>query len=185
MENNIQKAERFLREAFVKNPGYSFGDPEIMIGHSRTVRDVSLRIAKRMECDKELLEIMALWHDIGKAHEADWKVLRERHDELGYEVTKDILPELNLSVEQKEKLVAFLRGDLNSSSEAKMAKDADIIAFFADEKLQAALKEWADGKGFSSELQRKIAGVDSLRFEISKELVKRPLEAMKKYWNLS
>ena len=85
MENNIQKAERFLREAFVKNPGYSFGDPEIMIGHSRTVRDVSLQIAERMECDKELLEIMALWHDIGKrcGQCGDHGNLYHSHDEKG------------------------------------------------------------------------------------------------------
>jgi len=182
--SNIDKAERFLKDIFIENPVYSFGDWTIMYNHSRNVRDFALKIAEFIECDKRLLEIESILHDIGKAYKTDVKTLRERHSELGYEVAKNLLTQLESSQEQQEKLTAFLAGDTDSI-EGRIIKDADTVAFFADKKLQAALKNWADEQGLSDELQRKVDKFKSLIFESSRAIAGPLYEQMKKRWNLS
>lgn len=183
MKTNIEQTDLFLKRAFKKNSSYSFGDPVIMYEHGRTVRDFAMRITGSVECDRELLEVMALFHDIGKAYKADEQTLREKHAELGYEVTKDFLPDLELRDDQRQTLVDFLKGDM-TSIEATVIKDADIIAFFADERLQQALKTWGDNNGLPNELQRKADKIRNLTFT-SSEAIARPIyERFIEIWGL-
>ena len=162
-------AEEYLKQSFIENPSYSFGDWTIMYEHSVKVKDLALRIAQEIECDEELLIIESLWHDIGKVYKADEKILRERHAELGYQVTKNFLPQLSLPFEKEARLISFLKGDL-SSIEAQVVKDADIIAFYMDEKLQLAFKTWAEKNNLLNEIERKINKLNHLRFNISKQI---------------
>ncbi len=177
------QVEKFVKDSFEKNPSYSFNDWTIMYNHSLMVRDVSFKIAKDINCDKKLLEIEALLHDIGKTYKTDLKTLREHHNELGYEVVKQFLPELNLSQEQSFKLEDFLRGQVKSV-ESMIIKDADIIAFFADKRLQEAFSGWADKEGLKDELQRKADKINKINFESSKELAMEPYQEMKNIWHL-
>ena len=181
--SNIDRVERFLKDVFIENPLYSFGDWTIMYNHSRNVRDFALEIAEFIECDKSLLEIESILHDVGKAYKTDAETLRKQHGELGYEVAKNFLPEIKLSREQKERLAAFLVGN-TESVEAQIVKDADVIAFFADEKLQVALKNWADEQGLPNELQRKADKFRNLIFEPSRIIASPLYEQIKKRWNL-
>lgn len=180
---NAKIAQEFLKKVFVDNPDYSFGDWTVMYQHSLNVRDLALKIAEQVECDKEVLEIFTLLHDIGKAYKADDLFLHEHHEELGFKVTEPILSKLLLTAEQLVKLTEFLKGDL-SSPEAMVVKDADTLAFFMDERLQDLFKKWADEKGLVGELQRKADKYQKLKFEISKRLAEPFYEDMKKRWNL-
>ncbi|MEK7620113.1 MAG: HD domain-containing protein [Patescibacteria group bacterium] len=183
MKTNVERADQFLKSAFENNPSYSFGEPSIMYNHSRRVRDMALEIAASVPCDRELLEILALFHDIGKAYDADEQTLRERHDELGYEVTKDFLPQLKLTDEQRHKLVDFLKGTFNSI-ESTIIKDADIIAFFTDPILQQELKDWGDSRGLPNELQRKAEKISKLSLQASKAIAEPLYNAYIKTWGL-
>jgi len=176
-------SERFLREAFEGNSLYSFGDPEIIIGHSLIVRDVTLLIARDVRCNLRLIEVMALLHDIGKAHSADADVLRERHTELGFEVAGEFVAGLGFNSAELEKINGFLKGDM-SSLEARIVKDADVIAFFMDGRLQRALKLWGDANGFSDELQRKADKIGGLRFEVSVGIAGEYYDGMVREWGL-
>ncbi len=174
---NAEIAEEYLKEVFTENPAYSFGDWTIMYQHSLNVRDLALKIAEQVECDKELLELFALFHDIGKAFKADYMYLHEHHEELGFNVAEPILSRLSLTAEQLAKLTEFLKGDL-SSLEANVMKDADTLAFFMDEKLQDLFKKWADEKGLVGELQRKADKYQKLKFEISRKMGKEAHDKM-------
>jgi len=178
------QTESFLQDAFVANPSYSFDDPTIMIEHSKTVRDVALQIEEVTHCRRNLLEVMALLHDIGKAYPADEQTLREKHAELGYEVARDFIAKLDLGDDERMRIVTFLKGDMESL-EAQIIKDADIIAFFVDEQLQKALKEWGDKNDLPNELQRKANKFEKLKFGISREIAKEPYQKMLARWNLS
>ncbi len=183
MESNIKRVDAFLKSVLEANPSYSFGDPTIMYNHSRTVRDFALQIAKSVECDQDLLEPMALFHDIGKAFVADEQTLREKHAELGYEVTKEFLPQLELSREQRDKLVAFLKGNFDFI-EAEIVKDADIIAFYVDSILQKALKDWGDKNDLPNELQRKADKIRKLSLPASTNIAQPLYEKYIQDWNL-
>ncbi len=175
---NIELATEFLHYA-----SYSFGDPAIMINHAIMVRDLALQIEENVHCDQNLLSIMALFHDIGKAYETDQQTLREKHAELGYEVTKDFIPTLKLGDNDRTLLVSFLKGDM-SSLQAQIIKDADIIAFFADERLQKALKEWGDKNALPNELQRKANKIADLKFEVSVKIARPFYEQLVARWDL-
>ncbi|MHB8831427.1 MAG: HDIG domain-containing metalloprotein [Patescibacteria group bacterium] len=174
---NAEIAEEYLKKVFVDNPDYSFGDWSVIYQHSLNVRDLALKIAEQVECDKELLELFALFHDIGKAYKADYLYLHEHHEELGFNVAEPILSKLSLSTGQSVKLTEFLKGDL-SSVEANIMKDADTLAFFMDERLQDLFKKWADEKGLVGELQRKADKYQKLKFEISKAMGKAAHDKM-------
>ena len=179
----IESVEQFLKQAFEANPSYSFDDPDIMIRHAMMVRDIALKIENEVHCDRSLLEVMALFHDIGKAYAADQETLRKKHAELGYEVTKDFLPTLKLSEEDLECLENFLKGDM-TSLHAQIVKDADVIAFFADPILQVALKNWGEKNDLPHELQRKADRIETLTFETSKQIARPLYDQMVAKWRL-
>lgn len=183
MESTIEQTENFLKISFQENPSYSFNDWIIMYEHSLKVRDFALKIAESVECNKELLTIEALLHDIGKCCKASSKTLREHHAELGYDVAKEFVSQLNLPEEVKNNLVMFLKGQLDSV-EGQVVKDADIIAFLSDEKLQNALKIWADKENLPGELQKKLNKINNLKFDVSKEIALPFFESMRERWNL-
>lgn len=174
---NKRIAEDFLKQVFIENPAYSFGDWTVMYDHSLRVRDLAMKIAEHVECDTELLELFALFHDIGKAYKADYLYLHEHHEELGFSVAESILSKLSLTAEQLTKFTDFLKGDLGSL-EANVMKDADTLAFFMDEKLQELFKKWADEKGLVGELQRKADKYQKLKFPISRDMGKAAHDKM-------
>lgn len=183
MNSTRKKTKQFLKQAFQDNPSYSFNNWEIMYNHGLTVQKFAMQIAESVSCDNEIVSIGALLHDIGKTYKADNEILREKHGQLAYEVSKDLLKTLNLS----DKQLGHLRGILSeadSSIEADIIHDADIIAFFADKQLQQALSKWADEKGLPNELQRKLDKQEQLKLSISKETAKPLAQQMKDKWKL-
>ena len=71
-----EKTKRFLKDSFIKNPHYSFDDWRIMYNHGLNVLDYSMRLAKKIRCDKEVLIVASLLHDIGKTYKTSDKILR-------------------------------------------------------------------------------------------------------------
>lgn len=184
MSNDIlEQTREFLENAFIENPHFSFGNWRIMYNHSLLVLKFALGIAEEIDCDKLVLSVGSLLHDIGKAYKADEQLLREKHEELGYEISQKFLEKFNFSDEQRLKLKDIFLGD-GKSVERQIIKDADIVAFFADERLQKALKSWADKRGLTNELQRKLDKVRLLHFGVSKKIAEPFYKEMKKRWDL-
>lgn len=178
-----KQVQEFIRESFQGNPDYSFGDWTIMYKHSLKVKETALQIAKSVECDKELLAIEALLHDIGKVYRANSKMLRKHHAKLGYKVAGKFVEQLDLSRQMKKELMTFLKGR-KGSIEGQIVKDADVVSFFSDVKLQKAFKNWAEKEGLRAELQRKANKINELEFDVSKKIAWPFYEKMKRRWCL-
>ena len=73
---NVEKTKKFIEKSFREKPHFSFNNWKIMYYHSLTVLNFSLKISEKIECDKKVLSIAALLHDIGKTYEADEETLR-------------------------------------------------------------------------------------------------------------
>jgi putative nucleotidyltransferase with HDIG domain len=183
MSQAIDLVKEFVKSSFRNNSAYSFGDWRIMVEHSMKVGDFAVQIAREISCDVELLTIEALLHDIGKTYPANPKILRQQHSGLGYKVAGNFLSRLRLSQERTDKLEEFLLGNLDTI-EGRIIKDADIIAFYSDEKLQRALKVWGDHEGLSDELQRKADKMEKLQFDVSRQIAKPLYEKMRTQWQL-
>ena len=141
----VQQSVEFVNKSFRENPHYSFGDWHIMADHSIQVMKYALEIADGypVEVDPLVVALSALFHDIGKVVKADEQTLLEKHEEMGREVTKDLLPKLGLTQKQIKQIEEIFSHE-NNSLEKSIVKDADYIDFYVNEKLHTAAKKWAD-----------------------------------------
>ena len=179
--NNIERVKEFVKKQFIKNPDFSFNDWRIMYNHSLKVEEIAMKIAESVECDRLLLSISALLHDIGKAYKADVQTLHYKHEEFNLKVAEGFIDSLGLSSERLEKLKQIMssKGD---STELKIIKDADALALFADKTLYMLYIKWAHEKGLDSSIKRKLDKFSKSNFEVSKEIGKKWFEQMKKDW---
>jgi HD superfamily phosphodiesterase len=60
----IQKTKNFMKEAFIEHPHYSFNHWSVMYDHSILVQSLALQIADEIDCDKTIVAIASLLHDI-------------------------------------------------------------------------------------------------------------------------
>lgn len=164
--------------------------------HLESVRKIALKLAEKVEgeSDIEVLEISALYHDIGRAEdikkgEMDPFEEHAGHAKRGAEMISDYVEEF-VSHAQLEKIKGIIR---NHHSEAKtlegrIVQDADSISNFGANNLwrqihyasyyERTLEDsidyfWNTAVG---EYQEKI---ESMYFQISKEIAEKRLERQK------
>jgi len=179
----IGKTEEFVAKEFQGNPHYSFNDWTVMYNHSLKVRDIALRIAKDLPCDKTTIAICAFLHDIGKTFKADSETLHKHHEDFNLLVSEKFLDSLELSSKQLKKAKEVIANNTDSV-ETKVIEDADTLALYADKKLYMLFIQWAKENNFNDAIQRKIDKFSKLNFEVSKEIGKDWYEQMKKDWAL-
>lgn len=184
----IQEAKQFLIKSFTENPSYSFGDDSIMIEHSINVANLCLNLAVYYDYDPTTLALGGMFHDIGKSILIDGKpvdpvILRDKHETFNYPMMKEFL-----SGKVDDNVLELLKDafDPEGDSDIKhLVKDADIIEFYMNYRLQKALKEWGDKEGFFTELQKKADKFEKVLWsEKSKEMARPFWEVMKLRWNL-
>ncbi len=102
--------------------------------HLDRVRDNAMKIAKEVDCDKEVLEAAALMHDIGyKNHEKDHKI----HYKFSMEIAEEWLPKAGFPKEKMKDVLEVIRlhdnyhwhkdGEKTNHTETKIIQDADRI----------------------------------------------------------
>ena len=182
-EELITQAEEFVKQSFTENPHFSFGHWSVMYDHSVTVKNIALKIAEQVECDKMLIALGALLHDIGKTQKADENTLHYDHEKFNLPISRFFIDSLNLSASKKRSLKELI-SYASDSVEMKVIKDADALALYADKRLYMLYIEWAIKNGLSTSIQRKIDKFDKLRFPISKKIGEKWFEIMKRDWNL-
>ncbi len=107
-------------------------DPKLWENHVQLVRKYALRLAKVEKADKEVVEIAALLHDIGKSKG------RKGHAERSYELSKC----LDLPEKKKELILKCIkkhgckRSDKKDELEVKIIQAADALGTLFDEKWQ-------------------------------------------------
>jgi len=178
----IKNSIKFLEKSFRENPHYSFDDWTIMYEHSLEVmKNTQILAEKHPQVDKVVVAIAGLFHDIGKTVKTDEKTLREKHEELGLQVTEKFLETLELSEEQVKKIRELFAIN-NNSLEKTIVKDADYMDFYKNKKLNMAFKKWIDANNLPGEIERKIKRFEKLSAH-AKEIAKSSFEKMKKEWN--
>jgi putative nucleotidyltransferase with HDIG domain len=177
----VEAAKHFVRDAFIKNPKFSFNDWTIMYDHSLHVLDLSLKISKKVICNKAVVSLGALLHDIGKTYEADEETLIKNHARLAWTISGDFLNRLDLRPAQLYHLKEILGGNL-TGPEGDIIHDADIIAFLVDERLQSAFQKWAKSKNMDGEMRRKIDKFNSLRLGASREIGRKFYDQARARW---
>lgn len=181
LDDITEETKLFVFEEFEANPHYSFGDGSIMYQHSLHVLDYALELTSELPCDKLIVTLEALLHDIGKTYKADEAVLQERHHELGWKVCEKYLKSLKLTDTQLGELKLFFEKKTDSI-ESRIVKDADVIAFYSDARLHNQFRRWAEEKNKEGELERKLNKFDSLNFSISKQIAEPLHEKLKQKW---
>lgn len=180
----VQKTITFLKDAFQKHPHYSFNDWTIMYDHSVNVMRKSLELAEDHDVDKIVLAITSLLHDIGKTLDRDEKTLREKHEELGLEVSEAFLNSLTeLSDSQRNQIKELFRKD-HPDLIKKIMKDADYLDFYQNEYLHDAFKKWVDQNHLPEQIDRKIIRFEKMD-EKAKKLARPYMEKLKKKWRIS
>jgi len=177
----VEKTEKFVRESFRTNPHYSFNDWTVMYEHSVKVKDIALQIAEHVPCDKILVAIGALLHDIGKTYKADPEVLHKDHETFNLLVAGDFLTGLGFPEEQLRKLESLVSYQ-SDSDEMKVIKDADSLAFYSDKRLYMLFIEWAVTESLEASIQRKLDKFSKLRFEVSRTIGPDWFDQMKQDW---
>ncbi len=182
-EELVNKTQEFVKESFLKRPHYSFNDWSIMYNHSVLVKDIALKISKGISCDKLIVSVGALLHDIGKTHKADPETLHKEHESFNLKISEKFLESLALDKEQFKKLKEVV--SCNSDSiESKIIKHADALAFYADKTLHTAYIKWAKENNLNNAIQRKLEKFSKLNFEQSKIIVEKWFEETKKDWGI-
>ncbi|HVZ58467.1 MAG TPA: HD domain-containing protein [Patescibacteria group bacterium] len=178
----VKQSIDFVNKSFEENPHYSFNDWHIMADHSVQVMNYALQIADGypVQVDPLVIALAALFHDIGKVVHADEQTLLEKHEELGREVTNDLLNKLDLTEKQKQKIQDLFSLDDNSL-EKQIVKDADYVDFFINETLHKAAKKWADEENQNAHLKRKFDRFERMLPE-SKKLARPFYEKLKEEW---
>jgi putative nucleotidyltransferase with HDIG domain len=182
MEDLIQKTDEFVKEAFIANPHYSFDHWSVMYNHSVKVKEIALQIAETMDCNKTLIAIGALLHDIGKTYKADSEILHKDHEKFNLTVSEDFLETLQVSPDdlgQLKSLVSFQ----SDSIEMRIIKDADALAMYADKHLYTLFIKWAADNKLEAAIKRKVEKFSKLNFDISRQMGKPLLENMRQDWN--
>jgi putative nucleotidyltransferase with HDIG domain len=189
-EQLLSEAKEFLIESFTENPSYSFGDASIMIEHSLNVSNLCINLSIYTECDPTTVAIGGMFHDIGKAmtiggEPINWESLRKNHEAFNMPMMLAFFKSRDVEGEIVETLhKAF--DEESGVKEGYVIKDADLIEFYMNYRLQKALKEWGDKMGFPNELQRKADKFNTvMKFDKSKEMAKPFWETMKLRWNLN
>ncbi len=183
MENKlIVNTKQFVKAKFIEHPHHSFNDWNIMYNHSIKVYEIAMQLAKNVSCDETVVALSALLHDIGKTYPADAMTLHKKHEEFNVLIARPFIEQVNLSEAQRELLEETLL-EKSNSTEAKIVRDADILAFYADKKLHFLFLKWAQEKNLPQSIEKKLNNYSKLHFEQSKTMGKKWFDEMKREWN--
>jgi putative nucleotidyltransferase with HDIG domain len=165
--------------------------------HLEAVRKIALKLAEKIDADPDLktLEIAALYHDIGRADDIENGEMNpfeghEGHAVRGAEKVADLIEDF-VSGDQLEKVERIIRNHHSKPEtfEGRILQDADDISNIGVNNLwrqihYASYYERNLGDSINyfwktavDEYQEKI---DSLHFQVSKEIAKERLERQKK-----
>ncbi len=118
-----------LRE--VSKSFYNESEPAHDFQHVERVKKLCLKIGEELDADREVLEVAALFHDIGRNKETEGLI--ECHAEWSSEKTAEILEERGLDRNFIEKVCEciethrYSRGGEPSTLESKILSDADNL----------------------------------------------------------
>ncbi len=99
--------------------------------HAFMVREFALMIQKRVGGDKDIVEVSALLHDIGKS-----KLLGPKHEEISAKLAKEFLEQVGFDINKIKKIVECIEYKNFKSIEARILRSADSMSLLRDKEGQ-------------------------------------------------
>lgn len=168
--------------------------------HLERVKEIALKIAKNIDCDKEILIAAVLLHDTGyKNHENDDK----HHYKYSMEIAQKWLPEVGFPVSKLDDVLEAIRlhdnyawghdGEATNHIEIKILQDADRlesmgaigisrIAYYygergypivSDEPVPESKEVWLNHSFLDTLDRGSLQKYDNLNFPISREMAQK------------
>lgn len=135
--------------------------------HTLQTRKFALIIQKQVGGDKDIVEVAALLHDIGKA-----KLRAPGHEEVSAELARQFLERIGFDRNKIEKITQTIKNDEADLLAAKILRTADNMSLIMDD---SGGREWFfknilgnDKKRILEELEKSYS---EIRFEFAQEFV--------------
>ena len=116
-------------EEYTKSMGWTPKD--FYWKHAFQVREFALMIQKRVGGDRDVVEVSALLHDIGKA-----KLLGPDHEEISAKLAKEFLEKINFDENKIKQIVECVKYENFDFIEARILRSADSMGLIMDEEGQ-------------------------------------------------
>lgn len=175
-KSTIKKIEDFAKEYCKKDKE----DPELWEGHVQLVRKYAIKLAEIENVDRDVVEIAAILHDIGKDKG------REKHNERSYKLSKEFLKEIELPQDKKD---LILKSVLKHSSrflgedneiEVKVVQCADKLGVLFHDEWQEYSRKHFPKEELIEKYKKTLnkLNLDSAR-KIAEPQVKKLIEKLK------
>ena len=171
----LLKIEKFAKAYCKQDPE----DPNLWENHVQLVRKFALKLAEIEGADKQVVEIAAMLHDIGKYKG------RNDHAIRSYELSKAFLKDFDLPQEKKELILKCIlkhRSKFsveNNEIEVKVVQSADALGVLFDKELQEGRTRTPRPKEERLRLLDKMMD-KKINLESAREIAKPQVEKLKK-----
>jgi uncharacterized protein len=162
----MQDKTRKEVEAFAKS--FKWTPKDYYWKHTLQVRDFALMIQERVGGDKDVVELAALLHDIGKA-----QLLAPGHEALSVNLAKEFLNKLKIDKKKIELTLKCISYENDNLLESRVLRSADSMSLIMD---ASGGREWFFSNIFKNdknkilmELRKSYSEVD---FDFAKDIVK-------------
>jgi len=171
----LSKIENFAQKYCKQDPE----DPKLWENHVLLVREFALKLAEIEGADKQVVEMAAMLHDIGKYKG------RKDHAMRSYELSKAFLKNVDLPQEKKELVLKCIIKHRSKFSiedneiEVKVVQSADALGVLFDKELQERRTRAPLPKEETLRLIDKMMN-KKINLESAREIAKPQVEKLKK-----
>ena len=143
--------------------------------HAFQVRKFALMVQENVGGDKDVVEVSALLHDIGKA-----ELLAPGHEEISAKLAKEFLEKIRFDKNKISRVVECIKYESFELIESRILRSADSMALIMDKEGQKwyfenILKN--DKDRILKELDKAYSEID---FEFAKEFIEKEYKKLKK-----
>jgi len=145
--------------------------------HAFQVREFTLMIQERVGGDKDVVEVSALLHDIGKA-----ELLGPNHEEISAKLTKEFLEKIKFDENKIQQVVECIKYKNFELIEARILRSADSMGLIMDEKGQKWYFENILKNNKEQILKELKKSYSEIEFDFAKKFVEKSYKKLvKKY----
>ncbi|MEK9135393.1 MAG: HD domain-containing protein [Patescibacteria group bacterium] len=161
MKNEIRRKIEEYAKLMKWTPG------DLYWKHAFMVRKFALMLQKEVGGDKDIIEVSALLHDIGKA-----KLLASGHEKISGELAEQFLRKIDFDESQISKIIECIKYENFDSVEAKILRSADSMALIMDAEGQ----KWYFTKVLGNDKEKILNEIEKsfseIEFDTGKKFIK-------------
>ena len=167
----MKKEERKKIEEYVKLMKWTPGD--LYWKHAFMVREFALALQKKIGGDKDVIEVSAFLHDIGKT-----KLLAPGHEKISAKLSKEFIKMINFDKNKIHQIIKCIKYENFDSVEVKILRSADSMALIMDAEGQ----KWYFAKILGNDKEKILDELNKsfseIEFDVGKELVKNTYQCL-------